>query len=845
MKIISHTVKPKIVGPLAPLEEIAHNIWMSWNFDAVMLFMRLDYDKWIESDQSPAKMLGMVSQERYDELAKDDSFLAALKEVVDKFENYKHGETWYKGPREDLVAYFSMEYGLDVSLPIYSGGLGILSGDHMKTASDMGLPLVGVGLLYRQGYFKQNLNQDGYQQESYPENDWYNMPVYRCLGADGKPVLISVEMSGRTIAAAIWEVKVGRNSLYLLDTNIDENSPEDRVITATLYGGDKDMRMRQEMLLGIGGIRALRALGIVPAVTHMNEGHAAFLGLERIRILMAERGFNFYQALQALLPTNIFTTHTPVPAGNERFGIDLMERYFRSWASLLGLDWKDFLALGRENPEDYNETFCMTILALKLSAYNNGVSALHGEVSRTMWSSLWPGLPYPEVPITSITNGVHPRTWISHNMLEVMDRYFGPRFYDEPAKREIWDRMDRISDEELWRTHARRRSRLVVFAREQLKKSLKRNGATDVALHEAEDTLSPYALTIAFSRRFATYKRGNLLLRDPARLLKLLSDNEHPIQLIFAGKAHPHDIAGKELIKQLVHFSRLPEVQNRIVFLENYDMAMARYMTSGADVWLNTPRRPMEASGTSGMKAGMNGVLNCSILDGWWAEAYTPEIGFAIGSGEEYKDEELQDKVESEALYDLLESEIIPLFYRRGRDGLPREWIAKMKATMRTIGKDFSTYRMLEEYSNSFYIPALENHRKMTAAGFVSADRLASYLDKARRAWPGVQIRDLVADAKPVMERGDFVNVRALVDLAGLSPDEVRVECYHGPLSSTGEIESAILDEMSPAGQKNNLLEYAIDVKCVRTGQVGYAVRVLPKHPDLVQSFVPGLVRWA
>jgi starch phosphorylase len=577
----------------------------------------------------------------------------------------------------------------------------------------------------------------------------------------------------------------------------------------------------------------------------MNEGHAAFLGLERIRIFMAERGFNFYQALQAVIPTNIFTTHTPVPAGNERFGIDLMERYFRSWSGLLGLDWKDFLGLGRENPEDYNETFCMTILALKLSAYSNGVSALHGEVSRTMWAHLWPGLPFPEVPITSITNGVHPRTWISHNMLEVLDRYFGPRFYEEPAKRDIWDRMDRISDEELWRTHARRRSRLVVFAREHLKKSLKRNGATDKALHEAEDILSPFALTIAFSRRFATYKRASLLLRDPERLLKLLSDAEHPIQLIFAGKAHPHDIAGKELIKQLVHFSRLPEVQNRIVFLENYDMAMARYMTAGADVWLNTPRRPMEASGTSGMKAGMNGVLNCSILDGWWAEAYTPEIGFAIGSGEEYKDEELQDKVESEALYDLLESEIIPLFYRRGRDGLPRDWIAKMKATMRTIGKNFSTYRMLEEYSNTFYIPALENHRKMIAEGFVPADRVAGYLDKARRAWPGVLIRDLIADAKPVMERGDFVKVRAFVELAGLTPEEVRVECYHGPLSSTGEIESAILDEMSPQGMKNNFLEYAIDVKCVRTGQLGYAVRVLPKHPDLVQSYVPGLVRWA
>ncbi len=845
MKILSHTVKPRLSGGLALLEELAHNVWLSWNFDAAMLFSRIDYEKWIESGRSPARMLGMVSQERYDELGRDDSFLAALAEVAERFEHYKTGETWYKGSRTDVIAYFSMEYGLDASLPIYSGGLGILSGDHMKTASDLGLPLVGVGLLYRQGYFKQHLNQDGYQQESYPENDWYSMPVYRCLGADGKPVLVSVEMAGRNVTAAIWEVKVGRTSLYLLDTNIEENGFDDRMITATLYGGDREMRIRQEMLLGIGGLRALRALGIVPAVTHMNEGHAAFLAFERIRLLMAERHIDFDRAVQGVLPTNIFTTHTPVPAGNERFGIDLMERYFRSWSNLFGLDWKLFLALGRENPDDYNEPFCMTILALKLSAYSNGVSQLHGKVSRSMWSGLWSGLPKPEVPIGSVTNGVHPRTWISHNMLEVLDRYFGPRFYDEPARRDIWDRMDRISDEEIWRTHGRRRSRLVVFAREQLRKSLARNGASDRALHEAEDCLSPYALTIAFSRRFATYKRGNLLLRDPERLLRLLSDNERPIQLIFAGKAHPHDIAGKELIKQLVHFGRRPEVQSRMVFLEDYDMTMARYMTSGADIWLNTPRRPMEASGTSGMKAGMNGVLNCSILDGWWAEAYSPEIGFAIGSGEEYKDEELQDKVESEALYDLLESEIIPLFYRRGRDGLPREWIAKMKASMRHIGKEYSTHRMLEDYSGSFYFPALENHRRLQAADFEPAGRVAAYLARARAAWPAVHVREFDSTAAPVMDRGDTVTVRAMVDLAGLSSEEVDVQCCHGTLSSKGEIQSPVYDSMHPVRREGSLDEFRLDLTCVRTGQVGYAVRVIPKHPALVQAFVQGLVRWA
>lgn len=845
MKIVSHTVKPKIPQPMAVLEEMAHNLWLSWNFEAVMLFIRLDYDVWLQSNQNPAKMLGMVSQTRYDELAQDDSYLAALAEVAGKFERYKKGETWYKGQRDGVVAYFSMEYGLDVSLPTYSGGLGILSGDHLKTASDMGLPLVGVGLLYREGYFKQYLNPDGFQQESYPENDWYNMPVYRCFDSSGKPILISVDMAGRTVAAQIWEVKVGRTSLYLLDTNIDENSPEDRTITAALYGGDSETRIRQEILLGIGGIKALRALGINPAVTHMNEGHSAFLALERIRELIVERSFAFYEAAQVIWPTNIFTTHTPVPAGNERFGIDLMEKYFRITAQQLGLVWGEFPGLGREHPEDQSESFCMTILALKLSAYNNGVSELHGAVSRRMWAGLWPGLPEAEVPISHITNGIHPRTWASHNLLELLDRYFGPRFYEEPANLDIWDRIDRISDEELWRSHEQRRERLVVLARGRLVNAMKRVGAAEGALHRAEDVLSPYAVTISFARRFATYKRGNLLLRDPDRLIRLISDKDRPVQFIFAGKAHPHDIPGKNLIKELVHFSRKDEVQSRIVFLEDYDMTMSRYMTAGSDVWLNTPRRPLEASGTSGMKAGVNGVLNCSVLDGWWAEGYSPEIGWAIGSGEVYEDEELQDRIESEALYDLLEHEIVPLFYQRGRDGLPRDWIRHMKASMRTIGKEFSTHRMLKEYSQRFYFPALENWRSLHAADFAPAKELAAYISKATKAWPNVAIVDLQVDAKPVMERGETINIVVMVNLAGLEPDEASVELYHGALSSQGELVEAERNEMTPTEKRGEQWEYRITVACELTGQHGYSARVLPKHSALASPYVPGLVRWA
>jgi len=618
----------------------------------------------------------MVSQERLAQAAKDDSYLAALKEVYDRFQRYKKGETWYRG--------------------------------HMKTSSDMGLPLVGIGLLYRQGYFKQLLNADGFQQESYPENDWYNMPVEKKNDKDGNPLKISVELANRIVIAQIWETKVGRSSLYLLDTNIEENDRDLRNITAALYGGDKETRIQQEILLGIGGIRALRAMGINPAATHMNEGHAAFLGLERVREFIHGKAFTFEEAKEAIWATNIFTTHTPVPAGNERFEISLMEKYFREWSSLLGISWEQFLGLGRIHTNDDQETFCMTVLALKMAAYANGVAELHGVVSREMWKDLWPRLPLSEVPIKHVTNGVHPRTWLSNSMLDLLDRYFGQRFEDEPTTLEVWDRMNRISDEELWRTHERRRERLVAFARDRIREYYTRTGAIERRIQQAEDALSPYALTLSFARRFATYKRGNLLLRDPERLLKLVRNNEQPVQLIFAGKAHPHDMPGKDIIRDIMHFAEKYDVTSRIVFIENYDMTVARYLISGADVWLNTPRRPMEASGTSGMKAAINGVLNCSILDGWWDEAYNADVGWAIGDGEEYEDTVLQDDIESRALYDLLERDIIPLFYQRGRDGLPREWIRRMKASMQQIGKSMSSHRMLMDYCNQFYLPALK-----------------------------------------------------------------------------------------------------------------------------------------
>jgi starch phosphorylase len=847
MKIVSYTVDPKIPEPLQPLRELASNLWLSWNFDAVMLFIRLDYDLWLESHQNPARLLGMVSQSRYEELANDDSYLAALRRVYDKFLQYKNGETWYPKDSREVVAYFSMEYGLDVSLPIYSGGLGVLSGDHIKTSSDLGLPLVGVGLLYRQGYFQQYLNADGYQQENYPENDWYNMPVSVCRTDDGAPVRISVQIGESLVTAQIWEVQVGRTSLYLLDSNIPENTQENRAITSTLYGGTRETRIRQEILLGIGGIRALRALDYTPSVAHMNEGHSAFLAIERVRELVKEQELTVAEAIEAVKPTHIFTTHTPVPAGNERFAPELMQKYFHSITDDLGISFHDFMALGRENPSDTLEHFCMTVLALRLSAYNNAVSALHGEVSREMWRNLWPRLPAAEVPIQSITNGVHIRTWLSHDMGELLDRYFGPRFYDDPTYLDIWDRINRVSDEELWRTHERRKERLVAFARDRLRQQYKHRGVSLEQLTTANEVLSPYALTISFARRFATYKRATLLFRDKGRLYKLLTNSDFPVQIIFSGKAHPHDVPGKNLIKEIYHFAQQPEIRRKIVFLENYDIGIAKYLVSGSDLWLNTPRRPMEASGTSGMKAAINGVLNCSILDGWWAEGYRPSVGWAIGSGEYYEDEEEQDEIESKLLYDLLEREIIPRYYDRGRDGLPRGWISMMKSSMRELGPQFASHRMLMEYTDHFYRPALTNAKRLREERYEGARELAGYMAKLNGAWDEIAVVRTPEVPDRPLKVGETLELSATVKLGALDPADVKVQAYYGPMKSTGGIGAPETTEMAHAGPAGADGEHTFttEITLSYAGRQGLAVRILPRHPQLVQELVPGYVIWA
>jgi starch phosphorylase len=639
---------------------------------------------------------------------------------------------------------------------------------------------------------------------------------------------------------------VGRIPIYLLDTNLPENDPTGREITAQLYGGDDDMRIRQEILLGIGGIRALAALGIQPTVCHMNEGHSAFLALERIGSVMAASGCSFAQAREAVTAGNVFTTHTPVPAGNDVFNGDLVDRYFASYYPTLGLSREEFLGLGRTNPADRREGFCMTTLAIRLSSYRNGVSQLHGEVSRNMWKDLWPGTPLDEVPISSITNGVHTRSWVSNDLASLLDRYLGPRWTIFSSYQDVWDRVEQIPDEELWRTHERRRERLVAFARRRLREQLVRRGALHSEISQAEEALDPDALTIGFARRFATYKRSTLLFRDMERLSRLLTNRKEPVQIIFAGKAHPRDMVAKELIRAIIHHARREELRRRIIFIEDYDINVARYLVQGCDIWLNTPLRPMEASGTSGMKAAMNAVLNMSIPDGWWPEAYDGKNGWQIGKGERYVSEDEQNEVESHAIYGILEKEAVPTFYTRGSDGLPREWIAMMKRTMRTVAPRFSTNRMVQDYAVKCYLPAHQRWQDLAGENLVKARQLADWKRSLAEQWGRVSVRRIEASPEGVVPVGRNVEIKAWVQLGSISPNEVRVEMCYGPLEPEGDLREKQILPMSWEGQDGEgVHRFGASIQFRASGGQGLALRILPWHEDVPSPFDTGLIRWA
>lgn len=851
--IRTFSIIPSLPEPLQPLWKLAYNLRWAWKHDMIELFLRLDSDLWEETNHNPVRMLGKIDQERVEKLASDVGFIAHLERVSRYLDDYLSAteDTWFRrtygDAQQPLIAYFSLEFGLTESLMIFAGGLGVLAGDHLKSASDLGLPLVGVGLLYQQGYFRQYLNQAGWQQEDYEDNHFDNLPLVLERDEEGEPLKIEVQLPGRKVAAQIWRVQVGRIPLYLLDTNISENTrPQDRDITDQLYGGDQDLRIKQEILLGVGGYRALQALGLSPVVYHMNEGHSAFLALERIRQLMVNHDLTFAEAREAASAGFVFTTHTPVPAGHDRFPPHLMQHYFQEYATQsLKLDWNEFMSLGRENPFDYNEPFCMTVLAIRLSTDTNGVSELHGEVTRQMWQGLWPGVPQEEIPISHVTNGVHILSFISRDMKVLYDRYLGPRWREEPGDPEVWERAEDIAPDELWRTHERRRERLVAFTRQRLRQQLEERGASPSDIRAAEEVLDPEALTIGFARRFATYKRATLILQDPDRLDKILNDPDCPVQIIYAGKAHPRDNPGKAMIQEIVNLGRQDRFRNRIVFLEDYDMIIARYLVQGCDVWLNNPRRPREASGTSGMKAAANGVLNLSTLDGWWAEAYTPEVGWAIGRGEVYDDADYQDRVEAQALYNLLERDVVPMFYERtGR--VPRRWVDQMKASIGSLCHFFNTNRMVAEYTNRFYVPLVERYRRLVGDDFAGAKSLARWRHRLASSWSQIRVESTNGNPPTELSVGQTFRTEARVYLGDAKPEDVCVELYVGLVNPNGELvqgQAMTMQLTKELGSGRYL--YEAEAECGMSGLHGYTVRVLPYHPELVTLFQPGFIRWA
>lgn len=850
-QVIKFTVAPRLPERMAALLEVANNMWWCWDHDAIELFMRVDRDLWVSTNQNPRRLLGEISQLRLEELANDESFLAHLQRVRAKLQRYLDDNSWAaRNPEADpsmLVAYMSAEFGVHESVKVYSGGLGVLAGDHLKAASDLGVPLVGIGLLYREGYFSQYLNSDGFQQETYPRNDFYNMPLTHALDSKGVPVVVDVEFPGRNVKANVWICQIGRVPLYLLDTDHDGNSPEDRTITAKLYGGDHDTRVRQEIMLGMGGVMAMNALGLKPTIYHMNEGHAAFMALQRIKELVLHQQLTFDQAIETVKAGSVFTTHTPVPAGNDMFDAGLINNYFKKYCKDVGIGFDHLLELGRQNPADTHEPFCMTVLALRMSSGANGVSKLHGEVSRDMWNLTWKGVPTNEVPITSITNGIHTRSWISPDLADLYDRYLGPGWVDSPDDQSIWKRIDEVPDTELWRTHGRRRERLVSFARRRLYKQHEVRGATATELRTCMEVLDPEVLTIGFARRFATYKRGSLILRDIERLRKMLLHPLTPVQFIIAGKAHPADTAGKQIIREFFQFAQGHDVRRRILFIEDYDVNVARYMVQGVDCWLNTPRRPMEASGTSGMKAAANGALNISVPDGWWCEAeHLGANGWSIGRGETYASADEQDLVESQALYEILEQEVIPLFYQHGRDGFPREWVSRMKSAIRTIGPVFNTYRMVQEYADRFYIPATSRRNALIKSDRSRALALADWKRKLRSAWSGVSVLNVEAAPTEGLLVGERLPVRAEVALGELSHTDVTVEIYYGEVSPRGQVPDGHPVEMEfTSAREGNICCFEGAITCKTTGQQGLTVRVIPHHADLAQKHETTLIAWA
>lgn len=846
------TVNPQLPKRVGELLDIANNLWWSWNSEFLRLFKEIDSDLWETVGKNPVKFLKLVSQDKLEDIAKDEEFLAKYDEVVNHFNSYMQTkETWfsknYPNNANDLIAYFSAEYGIDEIIPIYSGGLGILSGDHLKSASDLGLPFVAVGLLYKNGYFNQKIDGYGTQKTEYTNIDLDNLPILPVKDENGEDLIIDVDFPDRKLYLKIWKIVVGRISLYLMDSDIDKNIAEDRVVTLRLYGGDQEMRIRQEIVLGMAGIKLLKRLGLKPSVYHMNEGHSAFLTLEVIKDAMEEKQVSFEVAKSMCSAKTVFTTHTPVPAGNDIFPIELMDKYFSNFWPKLGISREDFLRLGMKNSQGLEQGFNMGMLALRIAGKKNGVSKLHGAVSRRLFSDVWPNIAPDESPIEYVTNGIHTCSWLAPSMKKLFNQYLKPYWQDNIQDDETWNDIKNIPNKELWDTHTDRKKKLCALVKSNITTRLKSSGYNYEEINEIVSKLNPNALTIGFARRFATYKRATLIFRDLERLTQLLNNPERPVQLIFAGKAHPADKEGQDLIKYIHEVSMKPQFKGKIFLLENYNIAMSRYLISGVDVWLNNPRRPMEASGTSGQKASVNGVINFSVLDGWWAEGYNQKNGWTIGDNTEYQSYEEQDIADSESLYNTLENKIIPLYYENKKeDGVSDKWMEMFKNSIISTGGRYSTSRMVIDYTRDYYME-LANLSKNHYQNLDEVIDFTNWKKNLYASWKDIKITQNNNLDNITIDAGNQIEVHCIVNLPeNIDCNSIRTEVYYGKILENGIMEQIQTVPMNLIEQddENRTYKYSAKIELKTGGNYGYTFRVMPQTNMMLDTANLDLIQW-
>lgn len=853
------TVNPQLPKRIEKLSVIANNLWWSWNTEFLKLFRKIDNDLWEKCGKNPIKFLREVSQDRLEAVAKDLIFLHEYDKNVENFEDYMNSkDTWfaekYPENKKDLIAYFSAEYGLDETIPIYSGGLGILSGDHLKSASDLGIPLVAVGLLYKNGYFHQKINENGEQETEYHDIDLYNLPIHPVKTENGEDLIIYLKFPKRRIYLKVWQINVGRVKLYLLDSDIEKNNPEDRDVTLRLYGGDQEMRIRQEIVLGMGGVNLLtRALGLKPTVYHMNEGHSSFLILELIKNVIKEKQVSFDIARDIVSSQTVFTTHTPVPAGNDIFPISLVEKYFKDFWPRLAISREEFLKMGMKPCNDLENGFNMGILALKVAGKKNGVSKLHGAVSRELFAEVWPEIAANESPIGYVTNGIHTCSWLSPSLKQLYNKYLIPYWQDKIQYDYVWEKIKNIPDDKLWEAHQARKQKLLTLVKNNVTERLRRSGYNYDDINAITSKLDPNALTIGFARRFATYKRATLIFKDLERITQILNNADRPVQLIFAGKAHPADKQGQDLIKFIHDVSMMPQFKGKIFLLENYNIAMSRYLISGVDVWLNNPRRPMEASGTSGQKASVNGVINFSVLDGWWAEGYNQKNGWRIGFNSDYESYEAQDVTDSQNIYETLEQKVIPAYYNKDKNGISKEWLGIMKESIISTGGKYSTSRMLSDYTSKFYIPLCNLHNKYYK-DLSEVTEFNTWKNDMYRNWKDIKITQKNNVNNIAIDAGKCISVKCQVELPNIDPEHVSVECYYGKILENGVVEDISIIPMQQvktkskdsanSAENSKVFEYETKIELKTGGNYGYTFRVMPKHEMLLEPANMDLIKW-